>query len=98
MRDEVVNALPYLKTRYLTYQQYAGQAVTDIFSAADLAGGGEKRAYTFATALARNNGDGSFTLVPLPLAAPLAPGYGMPAAGLDGNGTQDLLLAGNLRG
>src|SRR3989442_12700404 len=84
MRDELVNALPYLKTRYLTYQQYAGQAVTDIFSTADFGGAVEKRAYTFATALARNNGDGSFTLVPLPLAAQLAPVYGMLAADIDG--------------
>src|SRR5438270_9055531 len=98
MRDELVNALPYLKTRYLTYQEYAGQTVTDIFSAADLAGAVEKQAYTFATALARNNGDGSFTLVPLPLAAQLAPVYGILAADFDGNGTRDLLLAGNFDG
>ena len=98
MRDELVNALPQLKTRYLTYQEYAGQTVSDIFSAADLAGAVEKRAYTFATALARNNGDGSFTLQPLPLAAQLAPVYGMLAADIDGNGTQDLLLAGNFDG
>jgi len=98
MRDELLNALPYLKTRYLTYQDYARQAVTDIFSPADLAGAVEQRAYTFATALARNNGDGSFTLVPLPLAAQLAPVYGMLAADLDGNGTLDLLLAGNFDG
>src|SRR2546425_6189735 len=98
LRSELLTALQYLKTLYLTYQQYAGQAVTDIFSAADLAGAVEKRAYTFATALARNNGDGSFTLVPLPLAAQLAAVYGMLAADVDGNGTQDLLLAGNFDG
>src|SRR5256884_7583076 len=98
MRDELVNALPQLKTRYLTYQEYAGQTVSDIFSAADLAGAVEKRAYTFATALARNNGDGSVTLQPLPLAAQLAPVYGMLAADRDGDGTPDLLLAGNFDG
>jgi len=98
MRDELVNALPHLKTRYLTYQDYAGQTVTDIFSPAELAGAVVKQAYTFATALARNNGDGSFTLVPLPRAAQLAPVYGVLAADLDGNGTLDLLLAGNFDG
>src|SRR3989454_11234425 len=98
LRDELLNALPYLKTRYLTYQEYARQAVTDIFSAADLAGAIEQRAYTFATALARNNGDGSFTLLPLPLAAQVAPVYGMLATDLDGNGSLDLLLAGDFDG
>ena len=67
-------------------------------SAAELAGAVLKQAYTFATALARNNGDGSFTLVPLPLEAQLAPVYGVLAADFDGNGTLDLLLAGNFDG
>ena len=98
MRDELVNALPRLKARYLTYQDYAGQSLTDIFSPAELAGAVLKQAYTFATALARNNGDGSFTLVPLPLEAQLAPVYGVLAADFDGNGTLDLLLAGNFDG
>ena len=98
LRDELVNALPYLKTRYLTYQAYARQAITDIFSPADLAGAVEQRAYTFATALVRNNGDGSFTLVPLPLEAQLAPVYGILAHDVDGDGKADLLLAGNFDG
>src|SRR2546427_7529162 len=98
MRDELLNALPHLKTRYLTYQDYARQAVPDIFSPAELSAAVFKQAYTFVTALARNNGDGSFTLVPLPLEAQLAPVYGMLAADLDGNGTLDLLLAGNFDG
>src|SRR5438034_11451704 len=38
MRDELIRALPYLKPRYPRYQDYAGQTVTDIFSAAELAG------------------------------------------------------------
>jgi len=98
MRDELTDALPYLKTRYPTYKAYAAQAVTDVFSSGDLAGAIEKHAYTFATALARNNGDGSFTLAPLPRAAQLAPVYGMLADDFDGNGTLDLLLAGNFDG
>ncbi len=98
LRDELVNALPYLKTRYLTYQEYARQAITDIFSPADLAGAVEQRAYTFVTALARNNGDGSFTLVPLPLEAQIAPVYGILAHDVDGDGKADLLLAGNFDG
>src|SRR5213079_1882011 len=67
MRDELIRALPYLKPRYPRYEDYAGQTVTDIFSAAGLAGATVKQAHAFATALVRNNGDGSFTLSPLPL-------------------------------
>jgi hypothetical protein len=97
-RDELVAAIPGLKTKYLTYKDYARQTVTDIFSADELKGAIFKQAHTFETTLARNNGDGSFTLVPLPLAAQIAPVYGILARDVDGNGTRDLLLAGNFDG
>jgi len=98
MRDELLTALPYLKPRYPRYADYAGQTVTDIFSPGELAGATFKQAHRFATTLVRNNGDGSFTLVPLPLEAQLAPVYGIVAQDLDGDGKPDLLLAGNFDG
>src|SRR6266496_3517931 len=98
MRDELIRALPYLKVRFPRYADYAGQTVTDIFSPTELAGATFKRTHTLATALARNNGDGSFTLVPLPLEAQRAPVYGILAQDVDGGGKPDLLLAGNFDG
>src|SRR5205814_8344926 len=98
LRDELVAALPALKARYPRYEDYARQTVSDIFSAADLKGAVFKQARTFATALARNNGDGSFTLVPLPREAQIAPVYGILASDIDGDGKLDLLLAGNFDG
>jgi hypothetical protein len=98
MRDELIKALPFLKARYPRYEDYALQTVTDIFSATELEGAVFKQAHTFATALAKNNGDGSFTLVPLPRAAQLAPVYGILARDVDGDGRTDVLLAGNFDG
>src|SRR5881398_2548945 len=98
MRDELIAALPYLKPRYPRYADYAGQTVSDIFSPAELAGATFKQAHTLATMLARNNGDGSFTLVPLARAAQLAPVYAILARDLGGDGKPDLLLAGNFDG
>jgi enediyne biosynthesis protein E4 len=48
--------------------------------------------------LARNDGDGSFTLIPLPAEAQLAPVYGILAGDFDHDGRSDLLLGGNLAG
>jgi hypothetical protein len=97
-RDELISALPSLKSRYPRYADYGGQTVTDIFSPAELAGATFKQARTFATTLVRNNGDGSYTLVPLARAAQLAPVYALLAQDLDGDGKTDLLLAGNFDG
>ncbi len=97
LRDELTEALPYLKPRYPKYADYAGQTVEQIFGSA-LTGAVVKQAETFATAVARNNGDGSFTLVPLPLEAQIAPTYGILAGDFDHDGKTDLLLAGNFEG
>jgi hypothetical protein len=98
LRDDLIKAVPFLKARYLKYEDYAGQTVTDIFPAETLEDAVLKQAQTFATSLVRNNGDGSFTLVPLPLEAQIAPVYGILAADLDRDGNLDLLLAGNFDG
>jgi hypothetical protein len=98
LRDDLLQAIPFLKTRFLTYADYARATTADLFSPQQLAGAVQKQAYTFATALVRNNGDGSFTLVPLPRATQLAPVYGILAADCDGDGHLDLLLAGNFDG
>ncbi len=98
MRDALIAALPSLGARYPSYQAYARQQVTDIFSPAELADAELQRAYTFATSLVANNGDGSFTLRPLPREAQIAPVYGILASDFDGDGALDALLAGNFDG
>ncbi len=97
LRDELTAALPYLKSRYPTYADYAGQSVEQIFGG-DLSDAVVKQAETFATALARHNSDGSFTLVPLPREAQIAPVYGILSGDFDHDGKLDLLLAGNFDG
>jgi hypothetical protein len=98
LRDDLIRAIPSLKARYLSYKSYAKQTVADIFPPKDLAGAVLKTAYTFATSIAHNNGDGSFTMIPLPDEAQLAPVYGILAIDLDRDGHTDLLLAGNFDG
>jgi hypothetical protein len=98
LRDDLIKALPYLKSRYLAYKDYAQQTVTDIFSPEDLSGAVLKQARTFATVMARNDGNGSFTLVPLPIEAQTTAIYGIHAADYDRDGALDVLLAGNFDG
>jgi len=97
LRDELTGVLPSLKPRYPTYVDYARQSVRDVFGTA-LDSALVKRVDTFASVLARNNGDGSFTLVPLPGEAQIAPIYGILAGDFDHDGRSDVLLGGNLAG
>jgi enediyne biosynthesis protein E4 len=98
LRDDLIRSLPYLKGRYADYKQYAKQTVTEVFSQQELNESLVKNAYTFATSLARNNGDGTFTMMPLPAEAQIAPIYGILATDIDGDGKPDLLMAGNFDG
>jgi hypothetical protein len=98
LRDDLINALPLLGPRFPHYKDYALKTVADIFTPAELSGAVVKQSYTFATTLVRNNGDGSFTLVPLPLEAQVAPVYGILAVDVDADGKVDLVLAGNFDG
>jgi enediyne biosynthesis protein E4 len=98
LRDDLIKSLSFLKVRFLKHEDYAGRTITEVFTPQELEGAAVKQAHTFATALARNNGDGSFTLVPLPREAQLAPVYGILAGDFDGDGRTDVLLAGNFDG
>ena len=98
LRDDLIRSLTFLKDRYLNYKDYARQTVNDVFPQKDLADAVVKKACTFATSLVRNNGDGSFTLIPLPYEAQISPVYGIMASDVDGDGKTDLLLAGNFDG
>ncbi len=103
LRDELLRAIPSLKPRYTSYGTYAAATLDSVFPPARLAGAVAETAYTFATALVRNDGVGPdgkprFTLVPLPPAAQLAPVYGILADDVDGDGKLDLVLGGNFDG
>lgn len=98
LRDDLIRALPPLKTRFLNYQDYGRATMDDIFPQKDRSGAIELKAFTFASAIVHNDGRGAFTLVPLPDEAQLAPIYGILPSDVDGDGRLDLLLAGNFDG
>lgn len=98
LRDELLRSIPPLRGQFRSYKDYANQTVADVFPEREIEGAVVRNAYTFASSLVRNNGDGSFTMVPLPLEAQIAPMYGTLATDVDGDGNADLLMAGNLDG
>ncbi|HEX9309915.1 MAG TPA: VCBS repeat-containing protein, partial [Gemmatimonadaceae bacterium] len=97
-RDELVKKIPSLASKYPSYKNFGASRIEDIFPAADLSGAQVREAYTFASAVALNNGDGTFTLKELAVEAQFAPVYASLAGDFDGDGKTDLLLAGNLFG
>lgn len=97
-RDELLRLIPQLQSRYPTYTSFGARRIEDIFSSAELKRARLLEAYTFASAVALNNGNGTFTLRSLPVEAQLAPIRAALADDFDGDGHVDLLVAGNLYG
>ena len=94
-RDELLALIPRLRERYPTYASFGAARVEDVFDAAELARATVREARVFASSVALNNGNGNFTLAPLPVEAQLAPIRAVLADDFDGDGRTDLLVAGN---
>ena len=97
-RDELVRAIPSLGSRYATYKDFGASTVDDMFSTAELKHAQMREATTFASAIARSDGAGHFTMQPLPALAQLAPMYAVLAADFDGDRLTDLIVGGNFHG
>ena len=82
--------------RFPTYASFATASVEQLFGASQLRHALHYQTDTFASVYLQNNGDGTFTSVPLPNLAQLSPIRGIIAHDVDGDGNLDLIVAGNL--
>jgi hypothetical protein len=97
-RDELIQALPPLRSRYPTYASFGASRVEDIIPKKALRQARVLTAETFANAIALNRGDGTFELRPLPVEAQFTPVYASIAGDFDGDRQTDLVIAGNFYG
>jgi len=95
LRHDLVGELPYLKKKYLKYENYKEQTIEDIFTKEQLDKALKLEAKEFRSSVLMNDGKGRFTLKPLPVEAQLSVMYGIGVSDYDGDGRQDILLGGN---
>ena len=95
LRHDLVLVLPYLKKKYLKYENYKLQGIEDIFTASQLSKAVKLDAYELRSCVFINDKQGGFIKQPLADAAQLSPVYGIATADVDGDGKEDIVMGGN---
>ncbi|HVY74795.1 MAG TPA: VCBS repeat-containing protein [Puia sp.] len=93
--DDMVKQLPQLRKKFPTYRSYAVATMNDLFTSKDLQDALILEANNFKSCFVRNDGNGKFSLHPLPPQAQLSVINGMIAEDFDGDGNLDILINGN---
>lgn len=94
-RDELARQMVGIKKQYTDYESFARAGFDKIFPPKLLRKAVERRAVTFATTLFRNEGNGNYSPMELPAEAQMAPVYAIAVADFDGDGREDIFMAGN---
>lgn len=94
LRHDLVAQMPFLKKKYLRYESYQDQTITDIFTPEQLENAIKLEAFVLESSVLWNK-QGKLSLEALPVQAQLAPVYAIETGDFDGDGKVDILLGGN---
>ncbi len=95
LRHDLVMQLPSLKKDYLYYKDYKEKTVEDIFDDKKVRTAAKAYIYETQSAIAINDGTGSFTLKALPKEAQMTPIHAILVDDFNSDGKLDILLGGN---
>ncbi|MGC1240568.1 MAG: VCBS repeat-containing protein [Chryseosolibacter sp.] len=96
LRHDLVGQIPSLKKKYLKYDTYKDETLTDIFSEEQLKDARLLKAFELKSSVLINDGTGKFSMRPLPVEAQFAPVYGIEVYDFDRDGLMDIVAGGNL--
>jgi hypothetical protein len=94
-RDDITRQLNSLKKRFNNYKKYAVATMDDLLTPEQRKGALRLKANTLQSCYLRNEGDGKFTMIPLPKEAQFSAINGMVVDDFDGDGNLDVLVNGN---
>ncbi len=102
-RDAMIQQIVSYRAAYKTYHEYGEATFDDLFSRLDTKDAYRAEVTELRTMYIENKGVGAdgmvqFATKPLPVAAQIAPIYGMQVSDIDDDGNLDLVLTGNFYG
>lgn len=94
-RMTLAEEVPILGEKFPLYKQFALATTDEVFGKDALAKAMHLKAETFASSYLQNNGNGTFTVKPLPMEAQFSCIYGMVPFDVNNDGNLDLIAHGN---
>jgi hypothetical protein len=94
-RDDIAKQLISFRSKYQNYKSYATAPFEKMFTEEEMKGALKLQANWFSNSYIQNNGNGTFTITPLPINTQYACLNGMLAEDFDGDGNLDVLAVGN---
>ncbi|MGN6800280.1 MAG: VCBS repeat-containing protein [Ginsengibacter sp.] len=94
-KDDMIKQVSDLKQKFPTYNAYGYATMNDIWSDEDKQDALIVQANDMQSSYIENEGNGHFSIKPLPLEVQKAPVYGMKSMDVDGDGNLDVLMVGN---
>jgi hypothetical protein len=91
-RDDIIDQMPFLKKKFLTYKTFAEATINDLFTPEQMKGMLKLKANFLQHAFIRNNGNGKFSIEPLPDVSQFSVINGMVADDFDGDGNLDVCV------
>lgn len=95
-RDNLFGQLAGMRKKFTNYASFADAKITDILPPEQLAGAQLLQAKTGQSVWIENRGKAAWVIHPLPKIAQAAPIFAILPTDVDGDGSTDLILAGNL--
>ncbi len=95
LRDDEIRQMIEFRRKFPTYRAYATAIMDSLLTPAELKDALILSANNFTSSYIRNDGNGHFTMMPLPAMAQISAVYGMVAEDVDGDGNLDVVINGN---
>ncbi len=94
-RDDIIDQMPALKKRFLTYKEFGTADIHNIFPDSALKTALHLQVNNFKTSYIENLGNGKFKMHALPALTQIAPIMGIVTDDFNNDGNLDILLSGN---
>ncbi|HLY71918.1 MAG TPA: VCBS repeat-containing protein [Puia sp.] len=94
-RDDLLKQMTSMRKKFPDYKSYATATMDQVLSPEQKKGATILAANNFQTSYIRNEGNGKFTMIPLPAQAQFSVINGMVAEDFDGDGNLDIVMNGN---